>query len=139
MSLNSYSQSDDFLRANYLFGIGRFTESKALLLKSLEQKKNVEQKGVIYFQLGECERLSLDTINFQYYINCIDYSKKISQHGATRTEKANTLKRIAFSLYYTENYKYSLDWITKYLKVVPGNCEAKEFEIKLQNQLNTKG
>lgn len=133
-----FSQSKNYLIANYLFDQGRYSEAKIELEKSLNQKKNSFQLELICFQLGECERILNDSITSSYYLSCIDLAKKSGLHGYSPKQKREGLKRIAFSYYYIGNKKESKDWIEKYLRVNPNDCEAQKLKDLLSKKDKTK-
>jgi len=132
------TQSKNYLKANFYFGIQEYTLAKPLLEKSIKQKGNKFYLGNIYFQLGECDRIANDSINRLYYLEAIDFTKRNYACGFDKQSVIKRLKLLAMCYYYLEDYEMALSWMKKYLKVRPEDCEVERLFLKLLENMDGK-
>jgi|GEM_PF-6124445 len=79
-----------------------------------------DETGLVNFKLGECYRLSIDTIINSYYENAIDQLKQGSDwrwRKKTKVEKYDIVLTLAFAYYNLDNYNQASNWFSHAIKV----------------------
>jgi tetratricopeptide (TPR) repeat protein len=108
------------LKANYWFSIGQYENAIEYYNMSLKKKMISDETGLVNFKLGECYRLSLDTIISLYYETAIDQLKQGSDwrwRKKTKVEKYDILLTLAFAYYNLDNYNQASNWFSHAIKV----------------------
>lgn len=122
------------VRANDYFTSGQYDKAIEYYNKALKKKMIYNDLALVNYKLGECYRLSKDTIISLYYEKTIDLFKQGVDwrwRHQKKNEKIDILYTLALAYYNLDNYNQASNWFGRAYRAFEFNDSVNLFDQSL--------